>query len=205
MSVGLARRCPTRPRALSIGRCPPHRYEKAGVVYPFCVEGVPTGGHGGGLAEYRGMQVYLCPGCGGQSPTRGRCTTCRRSDHRAQALEPERRARNRQAWRDARALTKRRDNYQCVECGRRDELEVHHVVSLRNGGDEYNLDNLVTLCRTHHRFFEKTAKHPRPSFSRNKQRARNGSTMRKDRCSVVFFGNTVLTGEHGDRSQVLGC
>jgi 5-methylcytosine-specific restriction protein A len=143
---------------------------RQGVVYPFCVEGVPTGGHGGGLAEYRGMQVYLCPGCGGQSPTCGRCTTCRRSDHRAQALEPERRARNRQAWRDARALTKRRDNYQCVECGRRDELEVHHVVSLRNGGDEYNLDNLVTLCRTHHRFLRRRQKHPAPAFREKSER-----------------------------------
>ncbi len=41
----------------------------------------------------------------------------------------------------------KRDNYSCCECATRSSLEVHH-----KDGDALNnvLDNLITLCKTHH-------------------------------------------------------
>ena len=65
-------------------------------------------------------------------------------------MQSERKVRNRGMAR-AKALAKERDDQGCVVCARGDTFEVHHVVKLRNGSDEYNLDNLVT-CRDHHRF-----------------------------------------------------
>jgi 5-methylcytosine-specific restriction endonuclease McrA len=44
-----------------------------------------------------------------------------------------------------------RDAYQCVVCGSREDLEVHHIVNrnlMANGG--YYLTNGVTLCPQHH-------------------------------------------------------
>ena len=49
----------------------------------------------------------------------------------------------------ARSRALNRDGYRCRHCGRSGRLEVHHLHSLRDGGDN-SLDNLVTLCREHH-------------------------------------------------------
>lgn len=38
-----------------------------------------------------------------------------------------------------------RDNYQCVLCGSKENLEVHHMQALVYGG-ESSRDNLITLC-----------------------------------------------------------
>ena len=48
----------------------------------------------------------------------------------------------------------KRDNYRCVLCGSEEDLNVHHL-SARNIDTEnnYNLDNLVTLCKFHHTDF----------------------------------------------------
>ena len=43
-----------------------------------------------------------------------------------------------------------RDGNRCVVCGATQRLSVHHVVKARDGGRD-TLDNLVTLCVTHHR------------------------------------------------------
>ncbi|WP_443047786.1 HNH endonuclease [Streptomyces sp. H39-S7] len=43
-----------------------------------------------------------------------------------------------------------RDHFACVQCGTRTELEVDHIVSVAKGGS-WELDNLQTLCRPHHR------------------------------------------------------
>ena len=57
-------------------------------------------------------------------------------------------------WMMARGTAMRRDNYRCKRCGRGRQdgipLEVHHRHTLRTGGDAYELDNLVTLCRRCH-------------------------------------------------------
>lgn len=60
-------------------------------------------------------------------------------------------------WRIARDQAKARDGYQCraimlgKRCTETEKLQVHHIQSLRNGGEPYDLDNLVTLCPKHHK------------------------------------------------------
>jgi 5-methylcytosine-specific restriction endonuclease McrA len=53
------------------------------------------------------------------------------------------------AWRNLRAQALQRDG-RCVKCGARDQLAVHHVVPLAEGG-ALGLDGLTTLCEPCHR------------------------------------------------------
>lgn len=53
-------------------------------------------------------------------------------------------------WKAVRLLAKRRDDFQCVQCGARGRLEVDHVKPIRDGGAPYDLDNLQSLCPTCH-------------------------------------------------------
>jgi hypothetical protein len=55
----------------------------------------------------------------------------------------------------ARALA--RDRHRCAHCGDSGSVEVHHIVSLRTGGDPYDLANLIALCASHHRRVEARA------------------------------------------------
>jgi 5-methylcytosine-specific restriction endonuclease McrA len=43
-----------------------------------------------------------------------------------------------------------RDGWSCTDCGATEELEAHHIESVRDGGTP-ELDNLLTLCKTCHR------------------------------------------------------
>lgn len=43
-----------------------------------------------------------------------------------------------------------RDNNKCTKCDETNDLEVHHILPLIDGGDN-SMDNLVTLCHKHHR------------------------------------------------------
>ncbi|MBE9636547.1 HNH endonuclease [Salipiger pacificus] len=49
-------------------------------------------------------------------------------------------------WKVVRKQAKDRDDWRCVECGNRGRLEVDHIKAIRDGGAEYDLDNLQTLC-----------------------------------------------------------
>lgn len=52
------------------------------------------------------------------------------------------------AWPKLRAQYLERWNW-CAACGRRDSLEVHHIVPVSvDPSRELELDNLITLCRT---------------------------------------------------------
>ena len=42
-----------------------------------------------------------------------------------------------------------RDNWRCQDCGRRENLEVHHKRMRSQGGDDSEL-NLITLCHSCH-------------------------------------------------------
>lgn len=53
-------------------------------------------------------------------------------------------------WKAVRTMAKRRDGWQCVQCGARGRLEVDHIKALRDGGAPYDLDNLQTLCPSCH-------------------------------------------------------
>lgn len=48
-------------------------------------------------------------------------------------------------WENRREKVIKRDKNQCVECGSSRNLHVHHIVSIRKGGN-HTLSNLKTLC-----------------------------------------------------------
>lgn len=62
-------------------------------------------------------------------------------------------------WQKQRTETLERDDYQCVVCGAKEKLDVHHVTPRRfvyyhpffRWEDVNNLENLVTMCKTHHK------------------------------------------------------
>jgi len=69
-------------------------------------------------------------------------------------------------WYEKRQAARERDGYECVACGMSDkehgekygwELEVHHITPIRefeNPENANTLENLITLCRPHHRQYE---------------------------------------------------
>jgi 5-methylcytosine-specific restriction enzyme A len=62
-------------------------------------------------------------------------------------------------YRKNRAKALERDGYRCrfKGCGSTNNLSVHHVIAIRDGGTN-QVSNLVTLCRTHHEFMEKVSR-----------------------------------------------
>jgi 5-methylcytosine-specific restriction endonuclease McrA len=54
------------------------------------------------------------------------------------------------AWQNARAAARKRDGERCRQCGSIDKLEVHHIKPLAEGGAEFDLSNLMTLCQQCH-------------------------------------------------------
>lgn len=64
-----------------------------------------------------------------------------------------------QEWRDARAAALYRDGGRCTvarllggPCT--DDLHVHHVVAIEDGGAPFDVDNLGTACSSHHPMWE---------------------------------------------------
>ena len=49
-------------------------------------------------------------------------------------------------WKVIREKVLKRDNYTCQDCGKKDNLEVHHIKPIKDGGEEFDEDNCVTLC-----------------------------------------------------------
>ncbi len=69
---------------------------------------------------------------------------------RMPSLSPERRAvYNSSAWQKTRRVIRERDG-ECAECGQKENLTVHHVIDLEDGGRPLDPTNLVTLCRPCH-------------------------------------------------------
>lgn len=97
------------------------------------------------------MTLRFCLHCGRHyhlgTGVRGRCGDCGRAyDRELSRQKRARRARNSARWQQARALAKQRDGNRCVSCGATEELQVHHIVRLEDGGAEFDLNNLRTLC-----------------------------------------------------------
>lgn len=53
-------------------------------------------------------------------------------------------------WKRLRREILRRDNYKCVKCGEAGRQEIDHIKPVRDGGAEYDPDNLQSLCRFCH-------------------------------------------------------
>lgn len=54
-------------------------------------------------------------------------------------------------WNLLRKTAKRRDKHKCVKCGARRKLQVDHIKPIHRGGEEFNLENLQTLCIVCHK------------------------------------------------------
>ncbi len=53
-------------------------------------------------------------------------------------------------WKAIRVQVLARAGWRCQACGVRRRLDVHHVVKRSQGGSDFNLDQLVALCRWCH-------------------------------------------------------
>lgn len=60
-----------------------------------------------------------------------------------------RNATERRVWKVVRLLALDRDNWRCTKCGKAGQLEVHHILALKDGGKS-ELENVKSLCRTCH-------------------------------------------------------
>lgn len=47
---------------------------------------------------------------------------------------------------------KKRDNNECVICGKKERLNAHHLVSRTSKSTRFNLDCGITLCIKHHKW-----------------------------------------------------
>jgi 5-methylcytosine-specific restriction endonuclease McrA len=64
-------------------------------------------------------------------------------------------------WDEKREDALERDGYECRICGKgqsiKEPLHVHHITKVRkflNPDNAHTLDNMITLCKTHHRLVE---------------------------------------------------
>jgi len=67
-------------------------------------------------------------------------------------------------WYRIRRKVKKRDNHNCVVCGKEENLEVHHVVPASKFDEpekSHQMKNLVTLCAEHHVEYEGNYVNPR--------------------------------------------
>ena len=82
-------------------------------------------------------------------------------------------------WRASRRAAIERDEGRCTvsrllggACSRRGTPHVHHVIPVSDGGDEYALENLATVCPSHHPAWESLrrslvrARDPEPRVTR---------------------------------------
>jgi 5-methylcytosine-specific restriction enzyme A len=76
--------------------------------------------------------------------------SCPKREAKRYAASAARKARGRHAWRVARTAARQRDGNRCRRCGDTHRLQVHHIVSLDDGGAKYDLNNLITLCSSCH-------------------------------------------------------
>ena len=64
-------------------------------------------------------------------------------------------------WGSFREYVLKRDDYKCV-CGSKAE-EVHHIVPIYKGGEEFDIDNCISLCHgCHMEEHRKLRKHDKP-------------------------------------------
>jgi len=74
--------------------------------------------------------------------------------HRWKPNTPDRYFYASKAWLATRKAILERDDHECQVCGTGENLNVHHIMPISEGGPRLDEDNLVTLCGTHHRKWE---------------------------------------------------
>jgi len=60
-------------------------------------------------------------------------------------------------WNEIRKIVYKRDNWQCQICGKHchDDIQCHHIIPFVESKDD-SLDNLITLCKSHHAKIERS-------------------------------------------------
>jgi 5-methylcytosine-specific restriction endonuclease McrA len=53
-------------------------------------------------------------------------------------------------WKTIRAAVLARAGWRCQACGRGGRLDVHHLIKRAQGGSDFDLDQLVAVCRRCH-------------------------------------------------------
>jgi len=58
-------------------------------------------------------------------------------------------------WRMVRQLVLQRDDRECLFCGKRTTLQIHHNTYDHRGVEEFHLDDLITVCSRCHKKIHK--------------------------------------------------
>jgi 5-methylcytosine-specific restriction endonuclease McrA len=70
---------------------------------------------------------------------------------------PRRRPRlDREGYRELRMRILERDGWRCQQCGRRDQLQIHHMIRRSQSGADCE-ENLIVLCSKCHRSLHLTS------------------------------------------------
>jgi 5-methylcytosine-specific restriction endonuclease McrA len=93
------------------------------------------------------VTLRFCLTCNAHHPSGERCA---KTERKRYAASRQRRIRSTARWQKTRAAARQRDGNRCRRCPSTERLEVHHIVSLEDGGSEYDLNNLITLCSSCH-------------------------------------------------------
>lgn len=113
--------------------------------------------------------LRYCTGCSNAFPAetlhRGLCSRCSQAkDAERLEAEPWRVIYTTRRWRLTRAAARRRAGDRCeartdgMRCLSRIDLEAHHLIPLRDGGEPFDLDNVVVLCPRHHALAERAVR-----------------------------------------------
>lgn len=86
----------------------------------------------------RGENVYCSQECAGKD---------KRAEAHHATIEQARRS---YRWANVREKILTRDKHRCQDCGYDQNLHVHHITPLSEGGAPFDSDNLKTLCETCH-------------------------------------------------------
>jgi 5-methylcytosine-specific restriction endonuclease McrA len=93
------------------------------------------------------MTLKFCLDCSSHHPTG---FACPKRERRRYLASRQKRIRSTAAWQKARARARQRDGQRCAHCPSTHNLQVHHLVSLEDGGEPFALSNLITLCQNCH-------------------------------------------------------
>ena len=99
------------------------------------------------------MTAILCAyrDCPTIAPRNGYCHKHKKADNRRRHAKRRDHGRNTAAWRRLRAGRLELDRYQCQRCGSAQDLTVHVDPALHGNDAAATIDNLITLCKSHHR------------------------------------------------------